>query len=376
MEAILEKIGLTNAESKVYLALLELGNSTAGPIIDKAKITPSKVYELIDKLQRKGLVSVVIEENARHYEAASPERLIDYLEERERKLKEEKEQLKKTLPQLKMVQMSSANKSQAIIFKDYKGVETALYSYSRKLAAKSEMLMLGLPHYTPGMKSFYQGFFRHCIKELHLKIRVLIHPTQQEQSVELGLSTQEVHFQDVLYTSPMIIMKTACVLLPQSPAEPLAIVLENTQTIKSFEDEFFHLYNQEARILYGMKAVEHLMELVLENGGVDWIGARGYFVDKFPEYTREWEKRAIQKKVRIRNIVDPQIKGHLVTRWPFSQTKYTLEKEFAQMSCFWIYKDKVAITNYITGKALVVLIENKSICDLYRRQFESLWKKK
>ena len=92
MEELLEKIGLTNAESKVYLALLELGSSTAGPIIDKAKITPSKVYELLDKLQRKGLASVVTKENTRHYEAASPERLIDYLEERERNLKEEKEQ--------------------------------------------------------------------------------------------------------------------------------------------------------------------------------------------------------------------------------------------------------------------------------------------
>ena len=60
--------------------------------------------------------------------------------------------------------MSTANKSQAIIYKEYKGVETALYSYTRKLPAKSEILMLGLPHYNANMKSFYQGFFSasHC----------------------------------------------------------------------------------------------------------------------------------------------------------------------------------------------------------------------
>jgi len=60
-----------------------------------------KVYELLDKFKEKGLVSVVTRDNARHYEAAPPERLIDYLEERERTLKEEKEQLQKNLPQLK-----------------------------------------------------------------------------------------------------------------------------------------------------------------------------------------------------------------------------------------------------------------------------------
>jgi len=118
------------------------------------------------------------------------------------------------------------------------------------------------------------------------------------------------------------------------------------------------------------------MELVLENGGVDWIGARGYFVDVNSEYTTEWEKRAIKKNIHTRNFSRPGSEGHRVTKWAFGETKYTLEKEFAQMSCFWIFKDKVAITNYITGQALVVLIENKSICELYRKQFENLWKKK
>jgi sugar-specific transcriptional regulator TrmB len=375
MEQLLERIGLTNAESKVYLALLELGSSTAGPLIDKAKITPSKVYDLLDKLQRKGLVSVVTQENVRHYEAASPERLVDYLEERERTLQMEKEQLQKTLPQLKLLQMSTAHKSQAIIYKDVKGVETALYSYVRNLDAGAELLLLGLPHLSAGMKPFYQGFFRHCLHDLHLRIKILLHPTQQEQLVELGLAGQDLRFQDVLYASPMVIMRGACILLPKSPAEPLAIVLENAQTVQSFEDEFYHLFNQEARILHGMEAVEHLMELVLENKGVDWIGARGYFVDANPEYIKEWVRRAVKAKICTRNIVDSGVKGHPLTKWPFSETKYTLEKEFAQMSCFWIFKEKVAITNYVTGKALVVLIENKGICELYRAQFESLWKK-
>ena len=33
---ILEDLGLTNAEIKIYLALLELGSTTAGPIIEKS----------------------------------------------------------------------------------------------------------------------------------------------------------------------------------------------------------------------------------------------------------------------------------------------------------------------------------------------------
>ena len=36
--SILEDLGLTHAEIKVYVALLELGSSTAGPLINKSQL--------------------------------------------------------------------------------------------------------------------------------------------------------------------------------------------------------------------------------------------------------------------------------------------------------------------------------------------------
>ena len=57
---ILREIGLTDSETKVYLALLELGDSTRGEIVNTAGIAGSKLYEIIDKLQDRGLVSVYI----------------------------------------------------------------------------------------------------------------------------------------------------------------------------------------------------------------------------------------------------------------------------------------------------------------------------
>src|SRR5204862_327399 len=134
-----------------------------------------------------------------HYEAASPERLIDYLEERERILLQEKEQLKKTIPQLKLLQTIANKKSQAIIFKGYKGVETALYSYIRKLPTNSELLLMGLPHFTSGMKPFYQGFFRHCINDKLLKLKIIANQSQIEQLQTLGLSEEQICFQDLTY---------------------------------------------------------------------------------------------------------------------------------------------------------------------------------
>ena len=77
----------------------------------------------------------------------------------------------------------------------------------------------------------------------------------------------------------------------------------------------------------------------------------------------------------MRNIVDPGVKGHRITKFPFVKTKYTLPKEFSMLSVFWIYGDKVVISNWTKEEPIVVMINNKSLHDMYKQQFELLWKK-
>ena len=56
----LEKLGLSKAEIKVYLTLLELGSTQSGRIVRETDFRKSTVYESIRRLQEKGLVSHVI----------------------------------------------------------------------------------------------------------------------------------------------------------------------------------------------------------------------------------------------------------------------------------------------------------------------------
>ena len=53
------KIGLTEGEAKVYIALTELGSSTVGPIVKKAKVAYSNVYDILNRLIEKGIVSFI-----------------------------------------------------------------------------------------------------------------------------------------------------------------------------------------------------------------------------------------------------------------------------------------------------------------------------
>ena len=87
LEIQLNKIGLTNNESKIYLSLRILGTTTTGPLIKKSKIHASKVYEGLNRLIEKGLVTYVVKSNTKYFQAVEPERLFDLIEKRREELK-------------------------------------------------------------------------------------------------------------------------------------------------------------------------------------------------------------------------------------------------------------------------------------------------
>jgi len=70
---ILEQIGLTESEAKIYLASLHLGAASVIEIGQKAGITRQMVYNLVPGMIESGLLKEVIRGRKRLFEAISPE---------------------------------------------------------------------------------------------------------------------------------------------------------------------------------------------------------------------------------------------------------------------------------------------------------------
>jgi len=123
-ETILQEIGLTKSEIKVYRALLEMGSSSKDPLVKKAKISSSKIYEVTDKLIEKGLVSYSLKNNVKYFSTASPNRIKDYLEEKKNKIIEQEKSFDAVLPELNRIHSSLKQEQDAEVFKGWKGLET------------------------------------------------------------------------------------------------------------------------------------------------------------------------------------------------------------------------------------------------------------
>ena len=83
MSEELKQAGLTENESKVYLALLDLGPSLAGQISRKAGLHRRTVYDTADMLAKKGLIGYILKNNRRLFQASNPNRILEIIKEKQ-----------------------------------------------------------------------------------------------------------------------------------------------------------------------------------------------------------------------------------------------------------------------------------------------------
>ena len=119
----LQSLGLTEGEINVYLALVRLGSTTVGPVIDHARISSSKVYIILEKLIQKGLATYIMNEKTKYFQAAQPIALLNYLTDQEKELHKTRETITNIIPKIRTLQ-SQSEQEEARIFKGHDGIRT------------------------------------------------------------------------------------------------------------------------------------------------------------------------------------------------------------------------------------------------------------
>lgn len=186
---ILTQIGLTESEIKVYFALLELESSTVGPIIEKAKVPDSKIYIILEKLKEKGLVSFVIKNNVKHFQASDPKNLISILNEKEQEIIEQKKELEeKIIPQIELKRKLVEEKQEAIVYETVEGLKSAFNLILQTLKAGEEyqVFVLGEALKEKSVIRFLQNYHKKRI-EKGIIVRLISEEMYKESIEEFHL---------------------------------------------------------------------------------------------------------------------------------------------------------------------------------------------
>jgi len=123
---MLEQFGITQTEEKVYLALLRTGKVPAADLIKKTQLHRTTVYDVLDRLIEKGLVSFIIQNKIKNYAPVNPSKFLDIASE-EKKQAEEKEKLAKEIAEkMKAIKQEEKMCPIAQIFVGLAGIKTVM----------------------------------------------------------------------------------------------------------------------------------------------------------------------------------------------------------------------------------------------------------
>jgi len=91
---ILKEIGLSDREIAVYLALHKIGVTTTGPLVKSSEVSNAKIYEILDKLIKKGLATYIFKGKTKYFQATDPKVLLNFFDEKRNALNTIVEELK------------------------------------------------------------------------------------------------------------------------------------------------------------------------------------------------------------------------------------------------------------------------------------------
>lgn len=264
---LLEEIGLTKSEVKVYLALLEIGSSTTGKIVDNSGASSSKIYEILEKLIQKGLVSVVIEGGTKHFEAAPPERILDYLKDKKTKLETEEEELKKILPELQLKQTLAKYKTDATLFRGMKGLETAFKDVFKVLKKGETVYAFVIGKLDERLYDFFTKQYESRAKE-GIKTRT-IYSEYGRKYCELRkhIKDNEGRVIPTAMPSPATVTTygSKVILRMGGWKDVVAVMIDNKSLAESFLEQFNMLWNQDIYVCRGFEDVTKKFMFMLDH---------------------------------------------------------------------------------------------------------------
>ncbi len=246
MKDILREIGLTDSEIRVYLGVLDLGDSTKGPITDRSQVTGSKTYEVLERLKQKGLITEYLKNKVKHYKAASPKQLLQYLEEKKQKIDSTESHIKTILPQLLGKYHASIKENEVELYTGLKGMQAIFYE-------QIDIMNPGETNYVIGgtagigeeaMMAFFQKIHK-LRAEKKIKTRMLYNNRQKKETEKLFSRYKYTETRYIAHTSPVAIniYKDRTVIIIFG-AEITAIHIRSQDVAGSFMEYFNMLWKQ------------------------------------------------------------------------------------------------------------------------------------
>lgn len=229
---LLEDLGLTKAEIKVYLRLLELNSASATELADKTNLYRKNVYDALERLIKKGLVSFAKVETKRIFTATDPHKLLEFVDIR-------KKEIESMMPELKRIYKAQPSHEEVTVYRGKEGLKTIFEDIIKSKVhydkfGAGEMFRETLKHY-------YQQYQR---KKAENRILCRAIYSENERSEDFVKEFKgDVRFLPHTFVNPattIIYGNKVAIIIWKEP--PLGILIKNEEIAESYTYYFESLW--------------------------------------------------------------------------------------------------------------------------------------
>ncbi len=224
---ILTNIGLTDKEARVYLSMIELGQSVVSDIASKAKINRVTTYDILKKLKEKGLVSTLTKNRIKYFSPTDPEILASTFEQKAASLKN-------AVPTLKRLRGETVHPR----IQYFEGLEGIKSIYEDTLTAKKEILNFSNSEEIRKLWPTYDQDYvtKRAKQKIHLKGIITadeagkkVHTEDAKYNREMRLLPKDKYN----FTNEINIYDDKVAIISFASEEPIGMIIQSRQIAQS-----------------------------------------------------------------------------------------------------------------------------------------------
>lgn len=240
----LENFGLSQAEAKVYYSALSLESASADKIANRAKINRTTCYSVLEKLKAAGLVSQIKNKGKTIFKPASPEKFLEILEDKKKKIES-------IIPDLKSIFEPKKNDADIRFYEGGEGLKTVLNMILREA---KEVLIFGDGDSFKNAIPQWTKYYSDKRTEQNIKAKILLKATPSVINSVIDFQAQKLKKNELtkIRVLPEVLVATNSgfdvygnkAIFYSFEKEPLAVVVESRVICQMMRIVFETMWNE------------------------------------------------------------------------------------------------------------------------------------
>ncbi len=243
---LLQQSGLTKNEALIYNTLITIGQAKVSEIIKAANFRSGKIYQVLDSLLYKGLISHIDKNNIKYYAALPPRRMLEYIQSRRRDIEVEEKLFASHLPELESIYHEHKDVCQVKVYEGIEGIRSALLSFVSKLKSNSIILLYGANDDAKRDVMLLWPTYRELTRKKHIRTKVIMTALSKQGRVARAgrnFENYDKEYRALKGSDHSNFMVSGNYVLLFNFDQPNCIVMENKAYAQQFMELFTVLWN-------------------------------------------------------------------------------------------------------------------------------------